>query len=185
MLRASDDTRSQRQRQTSATGSGRRGGRKEESAQAQPLRRAARTTAAAAAGPAGGAPGGTCAQAARPAPRISLPRPLARSAGRREQGRRSRAACDPAGARAGAGAHPTSHLVGFLDWVLRFLPGARPALPAHACSPACSSTRWISKHPRPDRPLRRGSPGAGGLANSHGIPALATYRESPARLLFL
>lgn len=80
VLRPGDDTGSQQQRETGPAGK-REAGRKEEKAQAQPLRRAGRTTAAeavaaAAAERAGRAPGGTCAQSARPAPPLTPALPV-------------------------------------------------------------------------------------------------------------
>lgn len=138
-------------------------GRKEERAQARPLRGEARTTAAAAERGAGrgAAPARTPRAPPRPARPPALP--IGLIGRRREQGGRSRAAPERAGAvdSAGVGASPRGASVfrllgmqGFSAPDLCFLTGARPALRAHAPH----FTHSTSKHPRPHRSLGDGSP---------------------------
>lgn len=165
-------------------------GRKEERAQAQPLHQAARTSAAAAAAAerAGREPGGTCAQAESPA-RPAPPRALARPAhwpGRPGGGSRVGGAAwrlsrqEPVPLPEPAWPLPTpdrslplSLHMGLLSLASRFLPGRPSRCPNRlARRPADPHfTRLTSKHPRPDRWPRDGSPVSGDQPHQ---PCLAT-----------
>lgn len=158
-----------------AAGGGEEGG---ESAGPAPPRRG--THDGGGSGTGGGARSGTCAHAARPAPPRSPALPIGLIGRRREQGGRSRAAPERAGAvdSAGVGASPRGASVfrllgmqGFSAPDLCFLTGARPALRAHAPH----FTHSTSKHPRPHRSLGDGSPEVRGTV----APFLLGRQPSP------
>lgn len=118
VLWAGDDTGSQRQRETSPAGNGRRGGRRRERRASPSAERHARRRRNRRAGRRA-APARRPRAPPRPAPRAHPPRPLARAAGRREQGGRGRAR------ESGRGREPEAELAGPA-------PGARVCLTRNA-----------------------------------------------------